>query len=100
MQAENVAGWFRKNGISFEKVYSSPLRRAVETAGIISGSDAVETDERLIEMDYGPYEGYDVKPHMTNTLKGTGVTCFLLPVQSKLYRFPFRGIGQPFHHTA
>ena len=72
MQAENVPGWFRKNGISFKKVYSSPLKRAVETAGIISGSDAVETDERLIEMDYGPYEGYDFqesKPEIAEFFK-------------------------------
>ncbi len=71
-QAETVAEWFRKQGISFCRVYSSPLARAVETARIISGSDDIKTDDRLIEMDYGPYEGYDFKeekPEVTEFFK-------------------------------
>ena len=42
------------------RVYSSPLIRAVETAQLACGTDDVVTDERLIEMDYGPYEGMDL----------------------------------------
>ena len=41
-------------------VYSSPLRRAVQTAGQIAPGAEILLDERLIEMDYGPYEGADL----------------------------------------
>lgn len=43
--------------VRFDKVYSSPLSRAMQTAAIIAPSQSAEVDERLIEMDYGPYEG-------------------------------------------
>lgn len=43
--------------IKFQKVYSSPLVRAVQTAQIIAPELTPVIDERLIEMDYGPYEG-------------------------------------------
>lgn len=46
-------------GIVFDRVYSSPLIRARETAGLITDAPLI-TDERLIEMDYGPYEGMDL----------------------------------------
>jgi broad specificity phosphatase PhoE len=39
------------------KVISSPLQRAHTTAGIIFGADRVSTDENLLEMHYGDYEG-------------------------------------------
>lgn len=39
-------------------VYSSPLRRALETAELILGpNDGVVVDDRLREFDYGDYEG-------------------------------------------
>lgn len=47
----------RLRGISFAAVYSSPLIRAVQTAKIIAPQLEPVIDERLIEMDYGPYEG-------------------------------------------
>ena len=51
-----------ERGILFDRVYSSSLGRAVETARIVSGgSMPVETDDRLLEMDYGPYEGMDLR---------------------------------------
>ncbi len=61
-QAEAVRDSFRSEGIRFDAVYSSPLIRAVQTAEIAAG-DAfpIITDERLIEMDYGPYEGMDLQ---------------------------------------
>ena len=46
--------------ITFAKIYTSPLRRAIQTAEIIAPSAHVEIDDRLIEMDYGPYEGTDL----------------------------------------
>ena len=46
----------------FDAVYTSPLRRAVQTAALIAGETVpLRVDERLIEMDYGPYEGMDLR---------------------------------------
>ena len=59
-QAEEAARSLRENGVTFSFVYSSPLTRAVQTAEIIAGSKEMTTDERLLEMDYGPYEGSDL----------------------------------------
>ena len=95
-QAKAVRERFEAAGIRFDKVYTSPLIRAVQTAEIISegsgralpgiatGSIAESTcgkagtqgstgaqgstgsdgffvmEPRLIEMDYGPYEGMDL----------------------------------------
>ncbi|MBO5555683.1 MAG: histidine phosphatase family protein [Oscillospiraceae bacterium] len=60
-QAQAVGDWFRRRGIRFDAVWSSPLQRAVDTARLIAGEDAdIRTDPRLIEMDYGPYEGMDL----------------------------------------
>ncbi|MBQ2309203.1 MAG: histidine phosphatase family protein [Erysipelotrichales bacterium] len=47
--------------VRFDKVYSSPLIRAVETAKIVSPGREIRIDERLTEMDYGPYEGMDLR---------------------------------------
>lgn len=44
-------------GMSFDAVYSSPLKRALFTAEIASGTKAVKTDSRLIEVDFGDWEG-------------------------------------------
>lgn len=43
--------------IRFDRVFTSPLIRAVRTAEIVAPDNHPEVDERLIEMDYGPYEG-------------------------------------------
>lgn len=92
-QAEEVRDRLRNLGISFARVYSSPLGRAVRTAEIVTGCEgreafgsaeepakaeapesneapgnaeppappAILIDDRLIEMNYGPYEGADLK---------------------------------------
>lgn len=54
-QAERLAG--RLAGIDFDRVISSPLVRAQETAEIAAPMEAIETDRRLLEMDYGAWEG-------------------------------------------
>ena len=46
----------RMNGISLDAVYSSPLIRALKTAELVSGWDNVQTDPRLIEVDFGSWE--------------------------------------------
>lgn len=61
-QAESVRDFFKEQGISFDRIYSSPLTRAVQTARIITGQDkGIITDDRLLEMDYGPYEGISLE---------------------------------------
>lgn len=68
-QAEAARDALKELGISFDKVYSSPLIRAVRTAEIVTGAYGAEAsgapeiilDDRLKEMDYGPYEGADLK---------------------------------------
>ena len=87
VQALEVGEKLNELGIKPEILYSSPLIRAVETAELIGkaasngaasdGDKSVEDagaaertedavsadiriDERLIEMDYGPYEGMDL----------------------------------------
>lgn len=60
-QAEEAGNWLREKGIEIDKVYSSPLVRALQTAQLAGKSKIpVVIDERLIEMDYGPYEGTDL----------------------------------------
>ena len=59
-QAEEVRDQFIKAGIHFDLVYTSPLIRAVQTAAIIAEGIPQLKDDRLIEMDYGPYEGMDL----------------------------------------
>lgn len=44
-------------GMLFDAVYSSPLKRALYTAEIASGLKMVQTDVRLIEVDFGEWEG-------------------------------------------
>ena len=60
-QARAVGQWFRQEGIAFRRVYSSPLGRAMETAALAAGDVPVLRDDRLLEMDYGPYEGADLR---------------------------------------
>ena len=46
-------------GVHMDRLISSPLSRAVETAQILASETqvSVETDERLSELDYGAWEG-------------------------------------------
>lgn len=60
VQAKEAGQWLVNQGIVFSHVYSSPLKRAVRTAELIAPGKPVVIDERLIEMDYGPYEGMDL----------------------------------------
>ena len=47
----------RLNPVSFAKVFSSPLQRALRTAELSGYSSAAELDSDLIEWNYGDYEG-------------------------------------------
>jgi len=56
-QVKNLAE--RLKPIPFEALYSSPLERALETARLISESVGLQPipDPRLVELDYGQWEG-------------------------------------------
>ena len=60
-QAREAGQWLKEQGIVFSYVYSSPLKRAIQTAELIAPENLVAIDDRLIEMDYGPYEGMDLQ---------------------------------------
>ena len=47
----------RLAGIPFDRVIASPLRRTTETASLVVPGRAFETDPRIMEMDYGRWEG-------------------------------------------
>jgi alpha-ribazole phosphatase/probable phosphoglycerate mutase len=46
----------RMKGIQLDAVYSSPLSRARRTAQLATGWEKVQTDDRLIEIDFGSWE--------------------------------------------
>ena len=64
-QAHAAGAWLAARGVSFERVFSSPLGRALATAEVAreellaAGLPAprVEPVEGLIERSYGPFEG-------------------------------------------
>ena len=56
-QARAAAERLQQAGIRFSRVYTSPLSRAMRTAEIVAEGVPQTVDERLIEMEYGPYEG-------------------------------------------
>lgn len=46
-----------------DAVYASPLKRAYQTAELLTNnSKKIIVDQRLIEMDFGSWEGRDAKP--------------------------------------
>jgi broad specificity phosphatase PhoE len=47
----------RLAGIRIDRVISSPMQRALETAQVIATGRPVEVDDRLREVDYGRWEG-------------------------------------------
>lgn len=56
-QAREAGNLLAGAGIRFSLVYTSPLDRAAHTGRIVAANTPQIVDERLIEMDYGPYEG-------------------------------------------
>ena len=54
-QARDVEA--RLTGLRFDRILSSPLRRALRTAELAMPNARVEADDDLMEWDYGAYEG-------------------------------------------
>ncbi len=48
-------------GINFDKVYVSPLKRTIETARIVTDND-LEIDNRIMERSFGKLEGKKAIP--------------------------------------
>lgn len=55
-QQQALAAKAKLANVSFDAVYASPLKRAVQTANLIS-STTPTLDERLVEFDYGTWNG-------------------------------------------
>jgi len=53
--AQRLGG--RLNGIVFESVFTSPLRRAMRTCELSGFGSVAEIDPNLLEWNYGDYEG-------------------------------------------
>ena len=47
----------RLRGLTFAKVFSSPLQRALRTCELAGFGSVAEIDPDLVEWDYGEYEG-------------------------------------------
>ena len=62
--AEETAKALEREGTIFDRAFASPLSRALETARILTaGRDIpLETDRRLMEMNFGAYEGSAFDP--------------------------------------
>ena len=61
--AEETARALEREGVVFDRAFSSPLSRALETARILTGRNiSLETDRRLMEMNFGAYEGSAFDP--------------------------------------
>lgn len=59
--AEETGRALAEKGIVFDRVFTSPLKRAMVTARLVSGRDDVIPDERLAELCFGPFEGREVE---------------------------------------
>lgn len=59
-QVKNLKNNFDTSEI--DEIYSSPLKRALETAQILnSGSKTIQTDNRICEINYGSWDGLTVE---------------------------------------
>ena len=58
--AVQTGEYFKENGIRFDRVFASPLKRAYETATIVAESE-ITVDQRLRELDFGRQEGQIVE---------------------------------------
>lgn len=67
-QARLTGEGLKTAGICFDKVYSSPLQRAVKTAELISGFSPLKIikEHRIIEFSFGKAEGSTPQQRQTN----------------------------------
>ncbi len=67
-QAQQTGIGLKEQGIQFDRVYSSPLCRALKTAGLISGfkEEQIIKEPRIIEFAFGKAEGATIEERRTN----------------------------------
>ncbi len=67
-QAQLTAKALKAEGIVFDRVYSSPLSRALKTAEILSGfsPEKIIKENRIIEINFGNAEGSTPQERKTN----------------------------------
>lgn len=53
-------------GITFDKVFCSPLDRALQTCKAVVDADQITIDNRLIERDFGEFEGQSLQLMLTH----------------------------------
>lgn len=53
-------------GVTFDKVFCSPLSRALETCKAVVGKAPITIDSRLIERNFGEYEGKSLQIMIEN----------------------------------
>ena len=68
LPAETLSVLSTKARVNAE-IWSSPLKRAVETAELVTGQDP-QTDAALIEMDWGDWEGHHGKKLIADPASG------------------------------
>ena len=56
-EAQKTAAILKRNGIEFDKAYSSPLKRAMKTAEMIVPGMEINAEPLIKEMHFGHYEG-------------------------------------------
>ncbi len=74
----------RKEGIVFDKIYSSPLIRAVQTATIVKGDmelHQITLDDRIVEMGFGKCESMLIRDIKENDENINIRRCFTAPSQ-------------------
>ena len=55
--ARETAAGMAEAGLTFDRIYSSPLSRAYETARILCPEQEIQVDQRLREVSFGELEG-------------------------------------------
>lgn len=66
-QAHKARAYFEKNGIVFDKVYSSTQERAVDTAEIMGNTTDIVRMKGLKEWDFGTFEAHP--EHLKNGVR-------------------------------
>ena len=80
-----TANGYKKAGLRFKKVYSSPLKRALTTAAILASetlvpNESIILDDRLKEFDFGDLEGHSLREvHPDNSDDSVLYQCFYQP---------------------
>ncbi len=96
-QAEEARAELEAEGIQFDRVCASPLKRAMQTASIISGvpEEDIEVIDEIIEYNFGPLEGKRVEDLGENMRKFfMDPENYEAPEGAETYESMFERVGQ------